>query len=292
MSGGLGEETDVLTRIPFFAGVDRSRLKLLAFTSERQVFQAGEALFQQGDKGESAYVVLDGTYDVSVATPEGPRTVSTGGKGALLGELALLSDVPRTATILAAQQLSVLRIVSDVFIDLVMENKAVAANVMRIISTRLADAMRDLSGQSPEYDDVTGLPKRALFMHRARLALNKDNRRGKKSALIVVRFKDVDKIEAEHGADAKAEFIKSLLSRLKNNLRHSDTIGHLDGSGFGIVTNAGHSDADTEVIVGKLTEALSAPVVIKSQQLELEGGAEFDVYALNEENLEKVLGAD
>ena len=290
-AGGLGEETDVLTRIPFFAGVDRSRLKLLAFTSERQVFQAGEVLFRQGDKGESAYVVLDGTYDVSVETPEGPRTVSTGGKGALLGELALLSDVPRTATILAAQQLSVLRIVSDIFIDLVMENKVVAANVMRIISTRLADTMRDLSGQSPEYDAATGLPKRDLFIHRARLALNEDNRRGKKSALIVIRFKDVDKIEAEHGTEARTEFEKSLVSRLKHNLRHSDTIGHLDGSGFGVVANAGQSDADIEVIIGKLTEVLSAPIVLESQELELDGGAEFDVYALNEENLEKAVGA-
>ena len=291
-AGGLGEETDVLARIPFFAGVDRSRLKLLAFTSERQVFQAGEALFQQDDKGESAYVVLDGTYDVSVETSDGPRTVSTGGKGELLGELALLSDVPRTATVLAAEQLSVLRIVSDVFIDLVMENKAVAANVMRIISTRLADTMHELSGRSPEYDGTTGLPKRDLFMHRARLALNEDKRRGKNSALIVIRFEDFDKFEAEHGAEARAEFVRSLSSRLKNNLRHSDIIGHLDGSGFGVVAYAGNTDPDTEVIVRKLTEVLSAPIVIESQQFEQGGGAEFGVHALNEENLEKVAGAD
>ena len=291
-SGGLGEETDVLTRIPFFAGVDRSRLKLLAFTSERQVFQPGEALFQQGDKGESAYVVLDGTYDVSVETSDGPRTVSTGGKGNLLGELALLSDVPRTATILAAEQLSVLRIVNDIFIDLVMENKAVAANVMRIISTRLADTMRDLSGQSPEYDETTGLPKRDLFIHRARLAINEDNRRGKKSVLIVIRFKDLDKIEAEHGAEVRAEFTRSLSGRLKGSFRHSDTIGHLDGFGFGIVACAGQSDANAEVIVEKLTEVLAAPVAIEPQQLELDGGAAIENYALTEENLKKATGAD
>ncbi len=291
-SGGLGEETEVLASIAFFAGVDRSRLKLLAFTSERQVFQPGEALIQQGDKGESAYVVLDGTYDVSVETPDGPRTVSTGGKGELLGEMALLSDVPRTATILAAEKLIVLRIARDTFIELVMENKAVAANVMRIISSRLADTMRDLSGRSPDYDGITGLPKRDLFLHRARLALNEDKRRDKKSALIIIRFKDFDEIEAEHGAEARTDFIRSLSNRLKNNLRHSDIIGHVDGSGLGVIAYAGNSDPDTEVIVKKLTEVMSEPIVIEPQQLELGGSAEFDVYDLSEENLDKMVGAD
>jgi hypothetical protein len=66
----------------------------------------------------------------------------------------------------------------------------------------------------------------------------------------------------------------------------------MDGSGLGVIAYAGNSDPDTEVIVKKLTEVLSAPIVIEPQQLELGGGAEFDVYALNEENLDKMVGAD
>jgi diguanylate cyclase (GGDEF)-like protein len=163
---------------------------------------------------------------------------------------------------------------------------------MRIISSRLADTMRDLSGRSPDYDGITGLPKRDLFLHRARLALNEDKRRDKKSALIIIRFKDFDEIEAEHGAEARTDFIRSLSNRLKNNLRHSDIIGHVDGSGLGVIAYAGNSDPDTEVIVKKLTEVMSEPIVIEPQQLELGGSAEFDVYDLSEENLDKMVGAD
>ena len=163
---------------------------------------------------------------------------------------------------------------------------------MRIISIRLADTMRDLSGQSPEYDGTTGLPKRDLFIHRARLAINDDSRRDKKSALIIIRLKNVDKIEAEHGAEVREEFIRSLSGRLKSNLRHSDTIGHLDGFGFGVVACAGRSDTNADVIVEKLTEALAVPVAIVSQQLELGGGPELESYALTAENLEQAAGAD
>ena len=45
--------------IPFFRGMDRSKLKLLAFTSERHKFEPGQILFRQGDMGDNAYLIVE-----------------------------------------------------------------------------------------------------------------------------------------------------------------------------------------------------------------------------------------
>src|SRR5260370_179643 len=98
----LKEEVDLLRRIPLFANVEPSKLKLLAFTSERIAFEAGHILFNQGDTGDAAYIVIEGEAEVLVNGPVGRIQVAVLGRNAIVGEIALLSDVPRTPPITAA----------------------------------------------------------------------------------------------------------------------------------------------------------------------------------------------
>lgn len=287
MAGGLRHETVVLSNIPFFAGVDRSRLKLLAFASEREVFEPGEALFHQGEKADYAYVILEGSYEVIVETPTGPRTISRGGRGELIGELALLCEVGRTASVRASDRLTVLKIASDVFMELIKENAAVAANVMRIISTRLIQTMRDIGGPGAEYDRVTGLPNRDLFLHRVRSAVNEGKRRDKTAVLIVAHLKDLEKLGRDLDEPGRDELLRSLSQRLKGCLRRSDTLGHVDESGLGIIAQPGQKEVNPEVVLKRLSDALAAPVRVNSQDIHLSQGVDFDVYVLDEENLER-----
>ena len=67
----LNEEVDLLRQIPLFSKIDPSKLKLLAFTSERLSFGSGQDLFQQGDVGDTAYIIIDGeeqTFNLLTAT--------------------------------------------------------------------------------------------------------------------------------------------------------------------------------------------------------------------------------
>ena len=79
-SGGrnvsLNEEVEILRNIPMFANIESSKLKLLAFTSERHAYNEGEYLFRQGDEGDSAYIIVDGEADVIIETDGGPLTVA------------------------------------------------------------------------------------------------------------------------------------------------------------------------------------------------------------------------
>src|SRR5277367_1857889 len=65
----LKEEVGLLQRIPLFANIEASKLKLLAFTSERVAFEAGHVLFNEGDMGDAAYIIMEGDADVLVASP-------------------------------------------------------------------------------------------------------------------------------------------------------------------------------------------------------------------------------
>jgi len=140
---GLYGLVEILKEIPLFAGIDRSKLKLLAFTSERVMYDAGQVIFRQGEQGKKAYVILDGTVDVVLETGETEKVVAQLGRHQVFGEMALLSDMPRTTTIRAQTALSLLALSHDVFVRLVEENADIAVGMTRILAERLAATLRD-----------------------------------------------------------------------------------------------------------------------------------------------------
>ncbi|MEH6727422.1 MAG: cyclic nucleotide-binding domain-containing protein, partial [Hyphomicrobiales bacterium] len=101
----LNDEVEKLGNVSLFAGLQPSQLKLLAFTSQRLVFLEGDMLFSQNDSGDAAYVVLKGTAEVVVKINGSDVVVATLGENAIIGEIAILCDVPRTASVRAATRL-------------------------------------------------------------------------------------------------------------------------------------------------------------------------------------------
>ena len=133
----IKEEVEVLRSIPLFAKLEPAKLKLLAFTSQRLTFEAGHPLFEQGDPGDAAYIVLEGEADVMIHTAQGPVRVAQVGRHAIIGEVAILCEVPRTATVIARSQLVTLRIDKDLFFRLVNEFPQMAVEIMRELARRL-----------------------------------------------------------------------------------------------------------------------------------------------------------
>ena len=133
----LTEEVELLRNIPLFCKIEPSKLKLLAFTSERLTFAQGQDLFRQGDIGDAAYIIVAGNAEVIVDTPDGPLTVARVGKNDIVGEIAILCDVPRTATVTASSELTTLRISKELFFQLVAEFPQMALEIMRELAARL-----------------------------------------------------------------------------------------------------------------------------------------------------------
>lgn len=141
----LQQDVEILRNIPLFAKIDPTRLKLLAFTSEHLTFAEGDELFHQGDIGDAAYIILRGKAEVLVDTPNGPVKVADLAEHEILGEIAILCDVPRTATVRAATELAALRIAKDAFFNLMSQFPEVGVEIMQELATRLYQTTQQLT---------------------------------------------------------------------------------------------------------------------------------------------------
>lgn len=140
----LNKAVEAMSETPIFAGVDPKRLRLLAFMSESLTYRAGELLFDQGDDGDSAFVVLDGAAAVLIDVGGEKREVAEIGPKQVFGEMAVLCDIPRTAAIAAKTELQVLRIERDAFLKLLAEFPEVSLQVMRFLAARLETTTQSL----------------------------------------------------------------------------------------------------------------------------------------------------
>lgn len=144
----LNEEVELLRRIPLFAKIEASKLKLLAFTSQRLTYKPGDVLFRQGDPGDAAFVIIGGEADVMVDTPGGQLKVAHLKQNDFVGEIAILCDVPRTATVIAATEITTLRIEKDLFFRLITDFPQIAIEIMRVLAQRLERTTADLRSLS------------------------------------------------------------------------------------------------------------------------------------------------
>ena len=136
---GLEQEVEVLRRIPLFANIEPARLKLMAFASERMIFKPDQALCREGDPGDAAYIIVEGKADILKDTVDGPVKVAEVGRNAIIGEIAILIDVPRTASVVATDELTALKITPDLFYRLIADFPEMGVEIMRVLARRLEE---------------------------------------------------------------------------------------------------------------------------------------------------------
>ena len=115
---------------------------------------SGDELFHQGDYGDAAYIILEGEADVLVDTHKGAVKVATLGKNEIIGEIAVLCDVPRTATVVAKSELETLRVSKDGFFHLVTQFPQVGIEVMSELAARLHDTTQALTAARARLDEL------------------------------------------------------------------------------------------------------------------------------------------
>ena len=140
----LTDEMEMLRKIPLFSLIDPGKLKLLAFASDRKVYKAGQDLFKQGEIGDAAYVIVDGEADVIVETDAGEVAVAKLGQNEFIGEISILCDVPRTATVRATEELHTLKIKKEHFLGLITQVPDLGIEVMRELASRLSKTTAEL----------------------------------------------------------------------------------------------------------------------------------------------------
>ncbi|MBX9459599.1 MAG: cyclic nucleotide-binding domain-containing protein [Rhizobium sp.] len=141
----LKDEVQTLRQVPLFAGVAPAKLKLLAFASDRVSFRTGEILFRQGDPGDAAYVILEGRADILAEAGGSQIKIAELADNAIVGEIAILCDVARTATVRAAGPLEALRIRKDDFLKLLADYPDMMFEILRSLAQRLTRTTTELT---------------------------------------------------------------------------------------------------------------------------------------------------
>jgi len=144
------QEAEMLRNVPLFSGLSMSELKLLAFASRQLTFAPGEVLMHQGDRADFAFVILDGEVEVLAETPRGQFLIAVLGRNAMPGEIGVLTDAPRTATVRAKGAVKALRVAPDVFLRLASGRPDRALHVMRQLAAHIANDLHALSALNEE----------------------------------------------------------------------------------------------------------------------------------------------
>jgi CRP-like cAMP-binding protein len=132
-------KVQALKRAPLFEGLSKKELTQLARVTEDLEIPAGQVLCREGDTGREFFVIVDGETDIS----SGGRRVAARGGGDFVGEIALLQNTERTATVTAKTPLRVFVLTREDFRQLVRENPTVERKVMHALARRVVELARD-----------------------------------------------------------------------------------------------------------------------------------------------------
>lgn len=146
-----------LASTSLFSGLSDDALSALADRLEVVSIPGGETLISQGDAGDAVYVVRIGRLRAFVSIGDGERAVGEAGPGGISGEMSLLTDEPRSATVRAVRDSVLLKLSRDDFLDLVSHHPDTLLEVTRTVVNRLRQSQK-ATPVAPAVETIALLP--------------------------------------------------------------------------------------------------------------------------------------
>ena len=137
----MTDPVKMLAGVPIFEGLSKKELQAIADAGKQITHASGSALAKEGDSGVGFFLILDGVASVTVA--ERPRRKL--GPGDFFGEISLLDQGPRTATVLAQTAVTTLGLTAWSFKRLVEQNPSIASKMLKVMAQRLRSSSRDIT---------------------------------------------------------------------------------------------------------------------------------------------------
>ncbi len=148
---------------------------------------------------------------------------------------------------------------------------------------------KEAENQIVNYDDLTGLPNRALFQDRLKQVLSHARRNAKLAAVHLIDLDHFKDINETMGHDAGDELLKGIAERLMTCVRSSDTVARIGGDEFGVI-QVEPNDADgIAILAQKLLDCLDQPFKINGRDIHSNASIGITVFPEDAENPEEVL---
>jgi CRP-like cAMP-binding protein len=126
-----------LKAMPLLAGLPHGEIERLASRAKLEHYEIGEELIREGTSGSTAFFIVEGSCDVRRKRGSQQRRVATLGPGDFFGELSIIDPAPRTATVTAAEDVTVLVLSGYDFNAALKANKSMALHLVKALAKRL-----------------------------------------------------------------------------------------------------------------------------------------------------------
>ena len=127
-------KVDLISRVPLFATCSKKELRLIANLADQVEWREGKTVIKEGRLGSEFFLLLEGTVSVS-RDDERFRDLTA---GEWVGEIALVANVPRTATVVTTSPVRALVLTRGAFLQLIEDNPSIAAKVLALLGERVA----------------------------------------------------------------------------------------------------------------------------------------------------------
>jgi CRP-like cAMP-binding protein len=134
MRTGKSQKIELIKKVPLFSKLSGAGLREVASVADEIDLPAGKTLTKEGERGREFFVLLEGSADVR---QKGAR-IRTLGKGDFLGEIALVTKLPRTATVTTTSPVRALVITDRDFSALLRRSPQIGQTVLETLGERLA----------------------------------------------------------------------------------------------------------------------------------------------------------
>ena len=156
------ENKAFLKRVPLFSGLTDSQIERLAAGSVRRNFPKGRTIVAEGEPSQSLYVLLSGRAKVQRSDTEGKEVIlSVLGSGECFGEMSLIDDAPRSASVITLESSDFISIAKDSFKSVLVSSPEISLRIMKGLVKRLREADKKI--ETLALLDVYGRVARVLL---------------------------------------------------------------------------------------------------------------------------------
>ena len=184
----MPSKLELLSRVPLFAELDIEDLHRVAAKTRTDSFTAGGLVFEIGEPGRSLFIISEGEVQLIHPGRDSTHVLARLGPGDFFGEMALLSDTPRSATARAIERVEALVLDKGDFRQLLMDRPEVSFKLLEAQSSRIRNADAQIGGLTSRAvtDPLTGLPNRRAFQGRLLEETDRVRRYGGSFSVILI----------------------------------------------------------------------------------------------------------
>ncbi|MBI2219370.1 MAG: diguanylate cyclase [Candidatus Rokubacteria bacterium] len=240
-AGGLHDDEPgdkyigTLAAMPLFRPLTREQLTALARGGIDQLYPPGHVIVREGTPGDSLFVILSGRVRVTETSREtqAELVLSELGTGEIFGELGVLRNQPRTASVVAIERSHILMLPPANFLRAVERVPGLALGLLKVLAARLGDADRKLARYAP--DPLTGLMSRRALIEQYRRVAAGARRRRTGALLILLDVLELRRINDRYGYAFGDEVLKTVADAILEATRTTDLVARVGGDEFAVL---------------------------------------------------------